>query len=363
MRRRDVIRAAIVYLGYLCVGCQRRQEQDSAKVTSAQPLLPEPPVPPPPPLIWASAIFPTEQQGLLDSERNDVFQPTAAGTRESALYGSVRTASRGGRLWASFHEGIDIAAVQRDTQGRPCDDVFAIADGKVAYVNKVAGNSTYGSYVVVEHKEPMGAIYTLYAHLAAVTAQCGETVTPGSVLGRMGNTATYSIPMSRAHLHFEIGVLLNSRFLAWYKEQKLTPSHDLFHGWNILGVDPLNFFECQRADKGLRFDEVLDNTAVAFELVIKAESLPDYFARYPSRWRGAAYNAGALTAAFSENGVPLWARASEEAEIVILDKGRAEVVKVNEEVLGRNGTRLVVQRGSSWHLGTSGKKRIELLLY
>ncbi|MDD2601249.1 MAG: M23 family metallopeptidase [Kiritimatiellae bacterium] len=360
MRRRDVIRGSIVCLGYLCAGCRRRQEQDPIKVPVAQP--PPPPVPPPPPPVWASAVFPTEQQGLLEPAREDVFQPTAAGTRTSALYGSVRTSNRGGRLRASFHEGIDIAAIQRDSQGRPCDDILAVAEGRVAYVNKVAGNSTYGTYVVVEHDEPMGKILSLYAHLAAVTVQHGDKVMPGSVLGRMGNTATYNIPMSRAHLHFEIGVMLNTRFLAWYKGQKLTPSHDLFHGWNILGVDPLDFFARQQADTALRFDEVLDNTPVGFELVIKAASLPDYFKRYPSRWRGAAYSGGHLTAGFSESGVPLWARAAEEAEISLLNKGQAEVVTVNKEVLGRNGTRLVLQSGSRWHLGTSGARRVELLL-
>ncbi len=360
MRRRDVIRGSIVCLGYFCAGCRRRQEQEPSKV--AQPP-PEPPVPPPPPPVWASAVFPTEQQGLLEQGREDVFQPTAAGTRESALYGSVRTVNRGGRLRASFHEGIDIAAVRRDRQGRPLDDVFAVAEGMVAYVNKVAGNSTYGIYVVVEHDEPMGAIYTLYAHLASAAVQRGDKVMPGSVLGRMGNTATYNIPMSRAHLHFEIGVLLNSRFQTWYKGQKLTPYHDLFHGWNILGVDPLDFFARQRADKVLKFDEVLDGTAVAFELVNKAASLPDYFKRYPSRWRGAAYGGGQLTVGFSENGVPLWGRAAEETEVGLLNKGRAEVVGVDKEVLGRNGTRLVVQRGNGWSLGTSGVRRVELLLY
>lgn len=313
--------------------------------------------------MWAGLVFPTEQQGLLEPGREDVFQPTAAGTRKSALYGSVRTANRGGRLMASFHEGIDIAPVRRDRQGRPLDEVLAVAEGKVAYVNKVAGNSTYGKYVVVEHDDPMGVVYTLYAHLADTAVMRGDAVTPGHVLGLMGNTATYSIPMSRAHLHFEVGVMLNSRFDRWYDGQKLKPSHGLCHGWNLLGVDPLDFIDRQRTDKRLKFDDVLAATAVAFELVIKAESMPDYFRRYTSRWRGEPFKGGSLTVGFSENGVPLWGRVAEEAEAALIIKGRAAVVAAEKEVLGRNGARLVLPSGTDWSVGASGAKRVELLLY
>lgn len=344
-------------MGYFGSGCRRRQAREPAA-----PPAPPPPPPPPPP-VWSDLVYPTEQQGLLEPGREDVFQPTAAGTRESAMYGSVRTANRGGRLVASFHEGIDIAPLRRDSRGRPLDDVMVVAAGRVAYVNKIAGNSTYGKYAVVEHDDPIGAVYTLYAHLASVAVKRGDAVTPGHVLGRMGNTATYNIPMSRAHLHFEVGVMLNSRFDRWYDGQKLMPSHGLCHGWNLLGVDPLDFLARQRADRMMKFDDVLDATAVAFELVIKAVGLPDYFRRYPSRWSGGAFQGGHLTVAFSENGVPLRGRAAVECEAALIKKGRAAVVNAYKEVLGRNGARLVADRSGGWALGSSGERRVEWLLY
>ncbi len=356
MRRRDVIKLSLAGMGCLCAGCRRREAREQSA-----PAVPPPRAPPPP--VWSDLVYPTGQQGLLEQGREDVFQPTAAGTRDSALYGSVRTANIGGRLAASFHEGIDIAPVRRDRQGRPLDEVMAVAAGTVAYVNQVAGNSSYGVYAVVEHADPGGAVYTLYAHLASAAVERGEAVKPGHVLGRMGNTATYNIPMSRAHLHFEIGVMLNSRFDRWYDGQKLTPSHGLCHGWNLLGVDPLNFLARQRADRLLKFGDALDATAVAFELVIKAGDLPDYFRRYPARWRGGALQGGHLTVAFSENGVPLWGRAAEEREAALITKGRAAVVSADKAVLGRNGARLVVARQGVWALGASGERRVEWLLY
>lgn len=362
MRRRDVIKLSFAGMGCFLAGCRRRQAPGTAKQGGGAPTPPPPPPPAPPP-VWAELVFPTEQQGLLEPGREDVFQPTAAGTRESALYGSVRTANRGGRLLASFHEGIDIAPVRIDRRGRPLDDVMAVAAGRVAYVNKIAGNSTYGKYAVVEHDDPAGAVYTLYAHLASVAVKRGDAVTPGHALGRMGNTATYTIPMSRAHLHFEVGVMLNSRFDRWYDGKKLTPSHGLCHGWNILGVNPLDFLALQRADRMMKFDDVLDATAVAFELVIKAGSRPDYFRRYPSRWSGAAFQGGHMKVAFSENGVPLRGSAATEDEAGLIKKGRAAVVKADKEVLGRNGARLVAERRGGWALGSSGERRVELLLY
>ena len=164
-------------MGYFCAGCGRQPAQKKSETNGSA--SPPPPPPPPPPLLWSKLVFPTQQQGLLEEGREDVFQPTAAGTRESALYGSVRTVNRGGRLLASFHEGIDIAPVRRDRRGRPLDDVLAVAEGKVAYVNKVAGNSTYGKYAVVEHDDPMGPVYTLYAHLASVAVKRGDDALHG----------------------------------------------------------------------------------------------------------------------------------------------------------------------------------------
>lgn len=293
-----------------------------------------------------------------------MFQPTSSGKRESALYGSARTSNRGGHLRAIFHEGIDIAPVSHSANGLPNDSIQCVATGRVAYINAIAGNSTYGKYVVVEHDDPIGPVYTLYAHLASVDVTRGEVVSAGSTLGRMGNTATYAIPMSRAHLHFEVGVLLNSRFEQWYNGKKLTPSHDQYHGWNILGTNPLDFFKCRQSNANMSYGDVLKQTPIAFELIIRTNHLPDYFKRYALLWHGSKKIKNGITLAFSEGGVPLSGRVSTPDENAKLKKGQhAAVLKVDADVLGRNGTRLIAGQNENWSLAPSGTRRLEQLLF
>ena len=107
--------------------------------------------------------------------------------------------------------------------GRPQDAVYAVADGIVTYVNAMAGNSNYGKYVVLTHACPSGMVYTLYAHLAAFSPGVGrgQAIKAGDVLGIVGHTANPPIPLDRAHLHFEAGLILNARFSQWCRAQKL----------------------------------------------------------------------------------------------------------------------------------------------
>lgn len=359
VRQWGVITFAVPLLICFLSGCGRDKEMFPALSTSVKKPVSIDPSPP----VWSELVFPTKQQGLLDPIRENVFQPTAVGNPASALFGSVRTAQRGGHFLPTFHEGIDIAAFQRDRQGRPLDPVYAIANGTVAYVSTVAGNSTYGVYVVITHDDPMGAVYSLYAHLAQSFVKLGDAVTPGSILGRMGNTATYSIPMSRAHLHFEIGVILNTRFSIWYDQQKLTPSHGRYHGWNLVGVNPLAFFAQQRNTPTLHFNEVLNKIPLAFQWVIRSNRLPDYFVQYPSCWQGPTFQSHAFTIGFSENGVPLWGRNATESEFQQLGAEHVVVLNVTSALLERNGPRLITQHNGKWIVGTSGLIHLEKLLF
>ena len=314
---------------------------------------------------WRDFVFPTEQTRLLEGVTADVFQPTASGNPESALYGSVRTAKSGGGLMPSFHEGIDIAAMRRDRQGRPLDAVRAVADGTVGYVNRIGGNSNYGIYVVLLHDDPIGEVYTLYAHLAEVprTLRAGLNVSAGDVIGTMGNTSSGGIPMQRAHLHFEIRMINNERFASWYRAQKLKPDHGNFHGRNFFGVDPLKFIKNQRQNPGLDFRSHLATLPPAFEIVLAARNRPEFFRRYPSLWSGPDFDGGPMVLSCSENGTPLGGRCSTDAERLTLGKSRCVVLKADEAVLGRNGCRLVVKSSKGWKLGRKGEEWLEILTY
>ena len=310
--------------------------------------------------------YPTDQQELWNTESAVVYQPTASGRVESALYGSVRTRSSGGRLLPAFHMGIDIASLERDRRGRPLDKIYAVADGRVGYVNRVGGNSSYGIYIVLLHDDPLGEIYTLYSHMARVEPGIkeGVSVSRGDVLGVMGNTASTGIPMVRAHLHFEIGVVYNARFRRWYRAQELVPDHGVYHGWNLTGIDPLAVFG-EKGQEEIRFNlrTYLWELEPAFALIVRTTKPLDYFERYPDLWDGQAFfaEASAIVMTVSESGMPLSGRMASPEEVAALDGDRAQVLEVDEEVLGRNGMRYVVQRGDSWEVGRNAERWLDIL--
>lgn len=309
--------------------------------------------------------YPTDRE--LDRFNPENFQPTASGRPESAFYGSVRIARIGKRLMPSFHEGIDIAPLARNRAGNPRDVVFAAADGEVAYVNRPAGNSNYGKYVVLSHGDGPGRIYTLYAHLDEIGPEIrkGAPVEQGSILGRMGSTSCERIPPENRHLHFEVGLMFSARFEKWFKRQKLVPDHGLFNGWNLVGIDPLAVYEKQEEDNEDEYDLYAHLAVIprAFELVLKTPRQLDFFRRYPALWQDAGFKGGAMVIACSENGLPLSGRCANENETVELGRRKHAIRSVDRSALGRNGCRLVVSENGTWRLSAEGEKWLSILMY
>lgn len=93
-----------------------------------------------------------------------------------------------GGMWSlGFHTGVDFAA----PQGTP---VKAAAAGTVVVAG---GGGSYGNHVVVKHSD---GVYTLYAHLSAISTSVGAQVSAGDVIGAVGSTGNSTGP----HLHFEL---------------------------------------------------------------------------------------------------------------------------------------------------------------
>ena len=308
--------------------------------------------------------FPTAQSNLVLIQDASVFMPTAAGRVESAHYGSVRTASQGGRILPSFHEGIDIAPLTRDRRQRAMDPVMAIADGRVAHISAHSGNSNYGIYVVLEHEDPVGTIYSLYAHLSAVDKRVreGQRVRRGEVLGVLGNTPSSIIPVVRSHLHLEVGMIRTRRFSIWANGQKLDNRHGNYNGWNLTGINPLALYTTTDPVREFSMRNYLSDHPVAFELLINVNRPLDYFVRYPDLWKGEGEPSGALVLEVSEGGVILRGHRLHSAEQGSSSRS-PQVLSVNRQVLGRNGLHLVVERSGQWSLGNNGKKWLEILLY
>jgi LysM repeat protein len=104
----------------------------------------------------------------------------------------------GNDYW-SGHLGIDIA-------GAVGDGVFASDGGVVVFSGW--SNGGYGYMVMIDHGN---GYQTVYAHLSAVNAGCGQSVYPGSYIGAVGSTGN----STGSHLHFEVRYL--GGFLSpWY---------------------------------------------------------------------------------------------------------------------------------------------------
>lgn len=308
--------------------------------------------------------YPTPQTRLDDAKDPTVFMPTASGRVVSAAYGSTRTRKFGNQYLAAFHEGVDIAPMKRDATGRARDPVFAVAQGRIAYINRRAGASSYGIYVVLLHDDPIGKIYTLYAHLASVpeALAVGDPVTNGAQIGQMGHSSTLGIPIQRSHLHFEFGTMLNSRFDKWLRSNEMTLTHGLMHGWNLAGLNPRELFPAMKEATPFVFELCILETPVALRLIIKADKRPDYYSRYPSLWIGEDPE-DSIVLDVSESGVPLRGRAATAEEDNVLAGKHAQVLEVFPETLGRNGKRLVVSKGSRWIPGPNLSRWLEILLY
>lgn len=313
---------------------------------------------PPPVPVFRTMVYPTPQTNLLDPGNLGFLQPTASGRPESGAYGSVRP----GR----FHEGIDIAATARNRSGHAIDPIRAVARGMVAHVNRIAGNSNYGIYVVLIHDDNMGEIYTLYAHLSEVSRELsvGRHVEAGTVLGTMGNTPVSIIPAQRSHLHFEIGMIANSRFRAWFLSQRLKPDHGMYNGWNLMAIDPIAVFAAHQADPDFSFRDHIRSIPRAFDIVISTSKQLDYFRRYPRLWEGSEFGGGPIVLSCSENGVPLSGRNAGEEEKKLLAGRNMFVLRANGKVLGANGDHLVQRSGTDdWKPGKNAKQWLDILTY
>ncbi|WP_374724100.1 peptidoglycan DD-metalloendopeptidase family protein [Calidifontibacillus erzurumensis] len=94
---------------------------------------------------------------------------------------------------SSYHEGVDIGAVQRGVAGDP---VFAMADGVVeasTYHNRA------GNYININHGN---GVLSRYLHLSKSFVKVGQKVKKGDLIGLMGKTGSGN----GVHLDFRISI-------------------------------------------------------------------------------------------------------------------------------------------------------------
>ncbi len=226
-------------------------------------------------------VWPTPNTAYAEGKPIDTFvQATASGDPASGLFGCARS---GGH---QFHEGLDLKPIKRDRRGESLDDIFAVMSGVVRHINARAGDSNYGRYLVIEHAEVQPPVYSLYAHLSAVSPglKVGHAVKAGQVIATMGRTSGGStIPRERAHLHFEIGLMVTRQFQSWYTWKKFGSPNEqgLYNGMNLMGIDALDFFTQLRAGRVSGLEKYFAQLAAVARVRVATARVPDLVQRYP----------------------------------------------------------------------------------
>lgn len=258
------------------------------------------------------ALFRGDNDGFfMYCDRN--FEQQKTQPWEAGSYGLVRNpfrASDGQVMFSHIHEGIDIKPLKRDAAGEPLDMVRPMAPGVVVHVNDAAGGSNYGRYVVVEHEVPEGKIYTLYAHLAAVTCEVGQQVGTGNELGRLGHTGR-GLDRVRSHVHVEVCLMINS---AYDQFAPAANKHGLYNGLNLAGMNAADFLMRCKDGEPLSLKAYMATLPEHYRVRVPAVGTMDLLHRHPFLYKGDwSKRPAALDMAFTAEGVPIAVYPANEA--------------------------------------------------
>jgi murein DD-endopeptidase MepM/ murein hydrolase activator NlpD len=311
--------------------------------------------------------LPTANRALFEPGGEErFFAGTAGKPYTSGRFGCVRTDGR------QMHEGLDIKAIQRDRRGEPTDPVMATAEGVVAYINSKSGLSSYGKYIVLRHNIEGIPVYSLYAHLSQVRTgfRVGTPVRAREVIGTMGRTANtrQRISKDRAHVHFEIDLLINEGFAAWFKKSYpgQRNDHGTWNGLNMAGLDPRQLFLTQ-ASEGSSFSllHFIRNQTELCRVLVRDTNFP-WLRRYTPLIRRNATAEREGVAAYeiglNYNGVPF--RLVPRAPSEIKPGPKYQLLAVNEaEERDHRCRELVTRAGGRWQLAPAGTRLLDQLTH
>lgn len=311
--------------------------------------------------------LPTANRALFEPGGEERFFVGTTGRGwESGTFGGVRS---GGY---QLHEGLDIRCLQRDKRGEPADPVMASADGTVAYINRKAALSNFGNYLMIRHRIDGIEVYTTYAHLSEVRSdlQAGSPVKAGEVVGVMGRTANTGegISKDRAHVHFEIGLLINDNFAAWHRKFQKGQRND--HGdWNgqaLRGLDPKEILLRQhREGDRFRLVNLIRNQTELCRVQVRDTDF-SWLHRYPSLIARSprAEKEGVAGYEIWLNFVGVPYRMMPLAAGELKSRSSIYLVSVNPTERARDPSgKVVVQKSGQWMLTNSGQNLISLLTF
>jgi murein DD-endopeptidase MepM/ murein hydrolase activator NlpD len=249
---------------------------------------------------------------------------------------------------------------------------MATADGTVVYFSTRPSLSNYGNYLVIRHEIEGLEIYSLYAHLHEIRPglKIGQTVKAGEPVAVMGRTANTheGITKDRAHVHFELNLLVNDRYALWHKRAfpEERNDHGEWNGQNLLGIDPRAIL-LQEHQLGAKFSllDYLRNETELCRVLVRNTSFPwlkRYHALIKANPKAAAEGVAGYELALDFNGVAfeLIPRAASE----IKGKGKFQLLSVNETECRKNPARKYVAKiGGRWELTHHGKELLEMLTF
>jgi peptidoglycan LD-endopeptidase LytH len=318
--------------------------------------------PPTPPLL-----FPTPNRTLVESGGQERFYVGTSGRPwTSGTFGCVRTEG-----W-QMHEGIDIVCLERDRAGEPVDPVFATAVGVVAYINGGAALSNYGIYVVLQHRLNGLEVYSLYAHLGSVREGLapGQPLRAGEVFATVGRTANTRevISKERAHLHFELNLLINEHYAEWHRTRGpgSRNDHGLWNGLNLLGMDPsLLLLSSHRFPTNFNLPRYLRSQKELCRIAVRATDFP-WLQRYAMLVQPAPDVPSEAVAGYELHldytGIPV--RVFPRTEAQLTSSQRYTLLEVNEELYRQNPCRrIVVRKGNRFEIGSAGTQFLDLLTF
>jgi len=309
--------------------------------------------------------LPTANRSIFKlNEQDQYFCPTVGRTWESGTFGCVRSEG-----W-QMHEGIDIRSIERDKNGEPTDPVRATADGIVVYINGNPTLSNYGNYIVLQHWIDGLEIYSLYAHLSRIRSglKPGQTVKAGEAIALMGRTANtrQSISRERAHLHFELNLLVNERFEDWHRKYYAgTNYHGIWNGQNLLGLDSrLALLVSHREGDQFNLVKWIQQQPELFRVQVRKTNFP-WLKRYTALVAPPPHGNHGIAGyelVLNYNGVPI--RAIPLPEEALKSRNKYHLVSVNADEYKVNPCRKLVRRkGKQWELGENGVRLLDLLTH
>lgn len=269
--------------------------------------------------VLQKLVLPTQNKNLFNdtcsfymyTDRN--FEGRKSHPCSGGKYGFTRNQKRTSRgvVMTGFHEGVDIRPISRSSNNEPLDKIHTITDGLVVHTNNNPRHSNYGKYIVVQHNWGEGPIFSLYAHLSNIYVKSGQRVKSNQTIAQMGHTGA-GINTRRSHLHFEMNMLIHSKFSKWHGKHFKTPNHHgMYNGLNMSGIDIPKAYSYFRKNRNFNMLEFMDNVEPYYKVIVPVKRklgkviIPQISKRYPWLNKASDKNIKSWELTFAGSGNPI----------------------------------------------------------